>query len=75
MKYAINIFFTVSILKIFYSHDFENCFSRVVEAFKVWAFEGITAGKTFSKCILEAKTSLKQFNIVLEGKYGTCRAF
>ena len=29
----------------------------------------------FSKCVLEAKTSLKHLNIVSEAKYGTCRAF
>ena len=29
----------------------------------------------FSKCVLEAKTSLKQLKIVSEAKYGTCRSF
>ena len=43
------------------------------EAFKVWAFKGITARRKFSKCILEAKTSLKHLNIVSEAKYRTCR--
>ena len=46
-----------------------------VEAFKVWASKEITAGQEFSKCALEAKTSLKHLNIVSEAKYKTWRAF
>ena len=53
----------------------KKCFKKAVEAFKVWASKGITAGRKFSKCVLEAKTSLKHLNIVLEAKYGTCRPF
>ena len=34
-------------LKIFHHHDFEKSLSKAVEAFKVWACEGITAGKNF----------------------------
>ena len=62
-------------LKIFHHHDFEKSLSKAVEAFKVWASKGITAGRKFSKCVLEPKTSLKHLNIVSEGKYGTCRPF
>ena len=31
-------------LKIFHHDDFEKSLSKAVEAFKVWAFKGITAG-------------------------------
>ena len=62
-------------LKIFHHHDFEKLLSKAVEAFKVLASKGITAGRKFSKCVLEPKTSLKHLNIVSEGKYGTCRPF
>ena len=48
---------------------------KALEAFKVWVSKRITAGRNFSKCVLEAKTSLKHLNIVSEGKYVTCRAF
>ena len=36
------------ILKIFHHHDFEKSLSKAVEVFKVWACEGITAGKIFN---------------------------
>ena len=62
-------------LRIFQCHFLEKCLEKAVEAFKVWASRGITAGRKFSKCILEPKTSLKHLNIVSEGKYGTCRPF
>ena len=55
-------------LKIFHCQLLKKCVEKAVEAFKVWASRGITAGRKFSKCVLEAKTSL-------QGKYGTCRAF
>ena len=53
----------------------KKCFKKAVEAFKVWASKGITAERKFSKCVLEAKISLKHLNIVSEAKYGTCRSF
>ena len=62
-------------LKIFHCQFLKKCFKKALEAFKVWASKGITAGRKFSKCVLEAKTSLKHLNIVSEAKYGTCRAF
>ena len=34
-------------LKIFHHHDFEKLLSKAVEAFKVLASKGITAGKNF----------------------------
>ena len=77
MKYTITgnifqqfLFWRFSIVTIL-----ENCFSWAIEAFKVWASQGITADRKFSKCVLEAKTSHKQLNIVSEAKYGTYRAF
>ena len=33
--------------KIFHHDDFEKSLSKAVEAFKVWACKGITAGKNF----------------------------
>ena len=42
-------------LKIFHYHLLKKCFKKAVEAFKVWASKGITAGWKFSKCILKAK--------------------
>ena len=65
----------VVILRIFHCHLLKKCFKKAVEAFEVWASKGITAGRKFSKCVLEAKTSLKHLNIVSEAKYGTCRSF
>merc|ERR1712025_716652 len=62
-------------LKIFYCQCLKKCFKKAVEAFKVWASKRITAGRKFSKCVLEAKTSLKYLNIVSEAKYGSCRSF
>ena len=62
-------------LKIFHYHLLKKCFRTAAEAFKVWASKGIAAGRKFSKCVLEPKTSLKHLNIVSEAKYGTCRAF
>ena len=62
-------------LKIFHYHLLKKCLKTAVEAFKVWASKGITAGRKFSKCALEAKTSLKHLNIVSEAKYETCRTF
>ena len=62
-------------LKIFHYHLLKKCFKKAVESFKVWASEGITAGRKFSKCVLEAKTNHKHLNIVSEAKYRTCRAF
>ena len=62
-------------LKIFHCQFLKKCFKKALEAFKVWASKGITAGRKFSKCVLEPKTSLKHLNIVSEGKYGTCRPF
>ena len=62
-------------LRIFHCQFLKKCFKRALEAFKVWASKGITAGRKFSKCVLEPKTSLKHLNIVSEGKYGTCRPF
>ena len=62
-------------LMIFHCHLLKKCFKKALAAFKVWASEGITAERKFSKCILEAKTSLKHLNIVSEANYGTCRAF
>ena len=56
-------------LKIFHHHDFEKLLSKAVEAFKVWACEGITAGKNFSKCVLRAKKSQKHVKIVSEWLY------
>ena len=56
-------------LKIFHHHDFEKLLSKAVEAFKVWACEGITAGKKFSKCVLRAKRSQKHVKIVSEWLY------
>ena len=53
----------------------KKCFKKAIEAFKVWASEGITAGRKISKCVLEAKKSLKHLNIVSEAKYGTFRSF
>ena len=49
-------------LRIFHCQFLKKCFKKALEAFKVWAFKGITAGRKISKC-------------VSEGKYGTCRAF
>ena len=40
-------------LKIFHHDDFEKSLSKAVEAFKVWACKGITAGKIFFKMCLE----------------------
>ena len=37
-------------LKIFHHDDFEKSLSKAVEAFKVWACEGITAEKNFKMC-------------------------
>ena len=62
-------------LRIFQCHLLKKCFKKAVEAFKVWASKGITAERKFSKCVLEAKTSLKHLNIVSEAKYGTWSAF
>ena len=62
-------------LRIFHCQLLKKCFRKAVEAFKVWASKGITAGRKFSKCVLESKTSFKHHNIVSEAKYGTCRAF
>ena len=62
-------------LRIFHCQFLKKCFKKALEAFKVWASKGITAGRKFSKCVLEPKTSLKHLNIVSEGKYGTCRPF
>ena len=56
-------------LKIFHHDDFEKSLSKAVEAFKVWACEGITAGKNFSKCVLRAKRSQKHVKIVSEWFY------
>ena len=62
-------------LKIFHCHILKKCFKKAVEAFKVWASKGITAGRKFSKCVLEAKTRHKHLNIVSDTKYGTSRTF
>ena len=62
-------------LKIFHCHLLKKSFKNAVEASKVWASAGITAGRKFSKCVLEAKTSHTHLNIVSEAKYGSCRTF
>ena len=62
-------------LKIFHYHLLKKCFRMAAEAFKVWASKGIAAGRKFSKCVLEPKTSLKHLNIVSVAKYETCRPF
>ena len=62
-------------LKIFQYHLLKKSFRTAAEAFKVWASKGIAAGRKFSKCVLEPKTSLKHLNIVSEAKYRTCRPF
>ena len=62
-------------LKNFHCQFLKKCFKKALEAFKVLASEGITAGRKFSKCVLEAKTSHKHLSIVSEAKYGTWRAF
>ena len=51
-------------LKIFHHDDFEKLLSKAVEAFKVWACEGITARKNFSKCVLRAKRNQKRLKII-----------
>ena len=56
-------------LKIFHHDDFEKLLSKAVEAFKVWACKGITAGRKFSKCVLRAKRSQKHVKIVSEWLY------
>ena len=52
-------------LKIFHHHDFEKSLRKAVEAFKVWACEGITAGSKFSKCIFRSHMSVKHLKMVL----------
>ena len=52
-----------------FSSILEKCFSKAVEAFKVWASKGITAGTKFSKCVLRAKRSQKSVKIVSEWKF------
>ena len=56
-------------LKIFHHDDFEKCLSKAVEAFKVWASKGITAGKKFSKYVLRSKIAKKCLKVVLEWNY------
>ena len=56
-------------LKIFHHDDFEKLLSKTVEAFKVWACKGITAGRKFSKFVLRAKRSQKHVKIVSEWFY------
>ena len=75
MKYTINIFQQFLFWRFSIVTILENCFSWAIEAFKVWASQGITACWKLSKCVLEAKTSHKHLNIVSEAKYGTCRSF
>ena len=52
-------------LKIFHHDDFENLFSKAVEALKVWACKGITVGWKFSKCIFGSNMSVKHLKMVL----------
>ncbi len=52
-----------------FSSILEKCFSKAVEAFKVWASKEITAGTKFSKCVLRAKRSQKRVKIVSEWKF------
>ena len=56
-------------LKIFHHDDFEKSLSKAVEACKVWAWKGFTAGRKFSKCVLRAKISQKHVKIVSEWLY------
>ena len=62
-------------LKIFHCHLLKKCFKKAVEAFKVWASKGITAGRKFSKCVLRAKRSQKRVKIVSEWKHKLFRTF
>ena len=52
-----------------FSSILKKCLSKAVEAFKVWASKGITAGTKFSKCVLRAKRSQKRVKIVSEWKF------
>ena len=61
--------------KIFHCHLLKKCFRKAVEAFKVWASKGNTAGKKFSKCVLRAKRSQKRVKIVSEWKHKLFRTF
>ena len=56
-------------LRIFHCHLLKKCFKKAVEAFKVWASKGITAGKNFSKCVLRSKRAKKCLKIVSEWNY------
>ena len=38
-------------LKIFHCQFLKKCLKKAVEAFKVWASKGITAGKNFKVCV------------------------
>ena len=62
-------------LKIFHHDDFEKCFSKAVEAFKVWASRGIPAGRKFSKCVLRSKKCLRHVNKVAKPIQMTLRPF
>ena len=44
------------------------CFSKALEAFKVWDSKGITAERNVSECVLRAKKSQKCEKIVSEKK-------
>ena len=48
---------------------------RDIEAFKVWACEGITAGWKFSKCVFGSNMSVKHLKMVLGWKYDVCWRF
>ena len=52
-------------LKIFHHHDFEKLLSKAVEAFKVLASKGITAGWKFSKCDFGSNMSVKHLKMGL----------
>ena len=62
-------------LKIFHHHDFEKCFSKAVEAFKVWASRAIPAGRKFSKRVLRSKKCLRHVNKVSKPIQMTLRPF
>ena len=66
--------FVKIVVKRFF-HLQKNCFKKAVEAFKVWASKGNTAGKKFSKCVLRAKRSQKRVKIVSEWKHKLFRTF
>ena len=52
-------------LKIFHHDDFEKLLSKAVEAFKVLACKGTTAGWKFSKCVFGSNMNVKHLKMVL----------